>query len=119
MDVLIPADSRGAGLEERIKAALRYPLMEKEINMTAHSLGGARIQNIIERNDRRYPESILFDIIYVFTGINNFTVKINNGMVVPVFDNIPDIVENLSNNFSNLKSELKARASKVVSCQTV
>ena len=82
-------------------------------------MGGARVEDIIQKMDQRFPDSELFDIIYTFVGVNNLSSKRWNGKVAPNFNNVPEIVESLTDGYTQLKSELKTRTNQVVVCQIV
>ena len=87
--------------------------------MTVQTLGGARIENIVEKADHRFPEKRQYDIIYTFVGVNNLTIKWYEGKVIPVYDNVPELIETLTDAYIKLKSDLKLRARKIVVCQIV
>ena len=120
-DILVLVDSRGAGLEDRIKKDMqtRHPNLQIKINVTVRTLGGACIDNILKRADERFPDTKHYDIIFVSVGVNNLTNKVPGGNVEPVFDNTPELVETLTDMFTQLKLNLKPRATKVVICQLV
>ena len=103
--VLIMADSRGAGLEKRIRDGIKKDHPEKAdyLNVTVRTLGGATTNNIIKKMDERFSKSDKYDMIFVFVGINDFTTKVYAGTVEPNFDNIPDMVESLTDRYTNLK----------------
>ena len=117
---MILTDSRGENLQKDIRADFqkRYPHLQHGVNITVQVVGGARTDNIISKADRRYLKRQTFDMIYTFVGINDLTSKIN-GMVVPNFENVPELVDTLTDSLIKLKSDLSKRARKIVISQFV
>ena len=119
--ILVLTDSRGTGLEKDIRDEIRagHPDLRQKIQVTVQVVRGATIENIIEKADKRFNNAIVYDITYTFVGVNNLTTKLNNGMVIPKFDNVPELVESLTNGYTKLKSDLEKRSKKVVISQIV
>ena len=119
--VLIMADSGGAGLEKRIRAEIskNHANLHNRLDLTVRPMGGAHVEDIIHKMDQVLPDSELFYIIYTSVGVNNLTSKKWNGKVAPNFNNVPEIVESLTDGYTKLKSELKTRTNQVVVCQIV
>ena len=103
MNILILTDSRGFGLEKEILKDLRirYPDILHQINLTVIPMGGAKAENILIKIDKLYPTTEKFDVIYAFVGVNNLTVKTGKRRVEPVFDDISERVEMLTDSLSN------------------
>ena len=119
--IMIMADTRGAGLDYRIRDLLQNDHQEiaAKIKVTVRSMGRARLENILTKMDLRFPNPPRYDMIYVFAGVNNLTSKTNQGQVEPVFDNIPDLIESLTNGFTALKLNLNQRCEKIIISQIV
>ena len=121
VEIMVLTDSRGNDLEDRIKKDLlaRVTVRTETINVTVHALGGARIENILETLDTHFPDKKSYDITYNFVRVNNLTKKGYNGKVTPVFDNVPELVESLTDHYTKLKSDLSLRIRKVIISQIV
>ena len=117
--ILIMTDSRGGGLEGIIVEDIRtrHPNLLDVIQITVQVIGGAKIENIVEKADKRFNVKI-YDIIYLFVGVNNLTCKLF-GKVFPVFENVPDLIDTITDAYTSLKMSLEKRSAKIVVCQTV
>ena len=80
---------------------------------------GADIDNIVKKMDKKCPKYVEFDVIYTLVGINNLTHKGHYGMVEPVFDNVPELIETLCDKFTALKVDLMKRSKFLVIGQIV
>ena len=115
------ANSRRTGLQEKIVAELKrtHPDLSQHIDITVQTLGGARIVNILSKMDARFQDNLRYDFIYTFVGVNNITFKVGKGKVVPAFESLPELIEELTDKYTTLKGNLKNRANKVVISQIV
>ena len=121
MKILIMTDSRGTGLDQRITEDMqkRYPTQYPNLNIIVRVMRGAVIENIITKMDKLFPTYSTYDMIYTMVGVNNLTSKCAHGKVEPNFDDIPELVESLSDKLSILKTDLKKRAKYVIIGQIV
>ena len=107
--VLIMTDSRGAGLEHRIRKALNqnHQELSAKIQVTVRAMGGTTTKNIINRMDERFKNVQNYDMIFTFVGVNDITRKMPNGLVEPVFNNVPELVEYLTDSYTKIENRLK------------
>ena len=58
-------------------------------------------------------------ILFHIVGVNNLTDKVGTRKVEPVYDNIPDLMNDLTDKFTKLKSDLKRRCDFIIISQIV
>ena len=115
MKVLVMADSSGDQLRMEIQNMLHelHPQLEREIDITVRTMEGATLTNIIKKMESKYTDFPCYDIIYVHAGVNNLTRKC--GCVVnPIYDNIPHLIDDITDKITNLKCQIKFKCKNVV-----
>ena len=111
----------GFKVKEKITSILQQtqPELSTRIDITVRSMGGARIENIVEKMDSRHSGQKYFDIIFAFVGVNNLTRKKDKFRVIHVYETLPELVEVLTDKFTELKLSLADRANKIIISQIV
>ena len=120
MKIMIMTDSRGALLQGKIEVELRkqLPQLASEIDVTVKVMEGATLDNIIKKMHVKYGEMPHCDLIYIHAGVNNLTTK-NGPIVQLVFDNIPDLIDTITDKVTLLKSKLHKTFRNVIMVQLV
>ena len=120
MKVIILADSRGALLQLKIREELQkqYPDLAKGIEVTVRIMEGATLDNLMKKMDSKYPAIKQCDLLYIHTGVNNLTLK-KGSTVQPTFDNIPELVDIMTDKFTVLKNKLSGTCKNIVISQLV
>ena len=120
MKILVMTDSRGNLLEKEINSSLheQYPEVEKYIDVTVRVMDGATLDTIIRKMESKYSDFPNYDIVYVHAGVNNLTKK-TGSTVIPMYDNIPHLVDDMTDKFPTLKLTLARKCPNVVIVQLV
>ena len=113
---LLICDSRGKGLEFYINQECTQRNIRT--HFTVITAPGATITTAVN-SANRYLHSRSFDFIYLMTGVNNLTSKSSNGKVTPVFTEIPNMVDVVTDYLTWAKSYLKQYSKYVIICQFV
>ena len=79
---------------------------------------GAPLDIIIRKINSKYQAKLRCDMLYVHTGVNNLTCK-TGPTVQPIFDNIPDLVDCLTDKITDLKTKLWKQCENVIVAQIV
>ena len=118
--ILIVSDSRGYGLEAKIKHGLITQGPEIPIHIDFMYKGGLTIEGIVRLLDQSLnPNSELYDYIYVFGGVNNLSVKHKSGKITAVYDDIGHFVENMYERLFTARNYLFKYSYRPVICQLV
>ena len=119
--ILVMADSCGSGLKPMINRILeqKHPDIAAQVDVTVRSMGGAKIDNILERMDKYFPNNETFDLIFTFVGVNNLTVKNGKGKIEPVYEDLPKLINDITDKYTKLKIELKNRCAHIIISQIV
>ena len=86
--------------------------------MTVQVMEGATLDNIIKKMLKKYGVLPQCELIYIHAGVNNLTVK-HGATICPVFDNIPELIDTITDKITLLKLELKTTCKNVVMVQLV
>ena len=113
---LLICDSRGKGLELLINEECTQRNMPTRF--TVSTSPGATIVKAV-----REAESILqsksFDYIYLMAGVNNLTSKSSNGKITPTFNEIPNLVDVITDHLTWAKSFLANYSPRVIICHLI
>ena len=114
------ADSRGSTLQQEIINQLRRQNLElsTEIDVTVRTMEGASLDNIVRKMNHKYPDPPRCDVLYIHAGVNNLTNK-SGRIIQPVYDNIPELVEDITDKITELKTKLVKICQHIVVVQLV
>ena len=113
MWILIIADSRGYGLVRQISATNWLML---GFCFEIMCLSGATIRKGISDAIARIGNAY-YDVIYVYLGVNNLSLKIRFHKVAPVFSSRYDLVKSLMREFYESRQRLRTKAKHVIICE--
>ena len=60
-----------------------------------------------------------FDLLYIMLGVNNLSRKDRDGNIIPIFKDVPSLMEIMLAKYEILKCQLKEMSSKIVLCQLI
>ena len=111
MNILIVADSRGFALQNQLQ-------LINLLGITLHVLAylGATIRSGVSKTLADMG-NMMYDIIYVFLGANNLSLKLGWHDVIPIFSNRYDLVKVLIMEFATARNRLSPRANRVIICE--
>ena len=120
MKILIMADLRGTLLQEKIQHEHQKenPHRAAEIEVTVQVMEGAMLDNIIKKMNSKYRKILECDLLYIHAGVNNLTSK-KGAIVQPVFDEIPELVDIITDKITSVKLKLHKSCKNIVMVQIV
>ena len=118
-NILIITDSRGYGLQTEIETKLAKSDLDPPPKIEVAVLRGANLDNGYERLSQEINMDNKYDLIYVMLGVNNLSVKMYNKKIVPVFVDVPTLVELMLAKFEIFKCQVSNMGNKIIVCQLI
>ena len=114
--ILLIMDSRGTNFKDIMEEAVNKYVPNAVVELLA--VRGANLQSI-ETKALAELSSHSYDQAYILLGVNNITKLYFEKQILLNYNNIPDLVDEMDDMFTTLKSKLLEKVPKVVICHLV
>ena len=116
--ILLLADSRGYDFERFLNNAL-YQMGHRNIIVTVKAVGGARFHTLYEELHTEIQNGRTYSLVMVMAGVCYLTNKHLNGMVTPIYTEVGQLLEVMTDRLHKLYNEVTGLGHRIVFCEMV
>ena len=109
--ILVTMDSRGKTFDQRLPHICEY--MDLNVNIETLILSGVSIESAAD-DTLYYLNGRMVDLIILLAGVNNLSVKHTNGHITPRYTEIGNLVDTMTDHYTNAKKDLYKAAPNII-----